>query len=377
MKEKYHHLIHDRLASTLMIVTLTLSFLVVLNVIKIQNEQRIGEQQLEQEYYTAQQVYQYNCWDEEPDIDYKLEELNITSGNVLITSEYIQIGDANYYAPICIVIAHNEPLVEELQEGRYPKETEILHQRRCIVIGTGLMRFTKKEGKTRLLSIDGTYYEVIGVLKDITGNEMDDRVIAFYECLAEQTKTTYEKRLEESSSTDILYGSNQGDLDEILKLESWLYQAANPSYLSTLEALEYEEMGYSYEAANMMREYNKYTLYAMFAFCMCACFLVSTVWIKRRRKELVVRKALGSGFLKVTEVLLKDLGIMIGISMILDMVFLLVKMLITGDNWIRQDYIISNLQDIVLAVGMVLVITMIRPLYIVAKISPTEGTRSL
>lgn len=377
MKEKYHHLIHDGLASTLMIVTLTLSFLVVLNVIKIQNEQRIGEQQLEQEHYTMQQVYQYNCGDEEPDIDFRMDDLDITSGNVLISSEYIQIGDANYYARISVVIEHNEPLVEELQEGRYPKETEILHQRRCIVIGTGLMRFTKKEGKTKFLSIDGTDYEVIGVLKDVTGNEMDDRVIAFYDCLAERTKATYEKRLEESVSTNILYGSNQGSLDESQKLENWLYQAANPSCFSTLEALEYEEMGYSYEAANMMREYNKYTLYAMFAFCMCACFLVSTVWIKRRRKELVVRKALGSGFLKVTGVLLKDLGIMIGVSMILDMVFLLVQMLITGDNWIRQDYIIRNLQDIVLAVGMVLLVTMVRPLYIVAKISPAEGTRSL
>lgn len=377
MKDKYHHLIHDRLASTLMIVTLTLSFLVVLNVIRIQNEQRIGEQQLEQEHYDEQRVYRYNDRDEESDIDFRLEDLDITSGNVLITSEYIQIGGANYYAPVSVVIEYNEPLVEELQEGRYPNKTEILHRRRCIVIGTGLIRFTKTVGKTMFLSVDGVDYEVIGVLMDVTGNEMDDRVIAFYDCLAKQTKAVYEKILQESMDSDILYGSNQGDLGEIQKLESWLYQAADPSYFSTPEALEYEKVGYSYGAANMMREYNKYTLYAMFAFCMCASFLVSTVWIKRRKKELVVRKALGSGFLKVTGVLLKDLGIMIGISMALDMVFLLVSMLITGDNWIRQDYIISNLRDIVLAVGMVIMVTMIRPLYIVAKISPAEGTRSL
>ena len=147
MKEQYHHLIHDRLASTLMIVTLTLSFLVVLNVIKIQNEQKIGEHQLEQERYISEKVYRYDFGDEEPEVDMKIKTLNISVGNVVITSEYNQIGDADYYAPMDIVIAYNEPLVAELQEGRYPTKTEIMHQRRCVVVGIGLLRFTKKDGK--------------------------------------------------------------------------------------------------------------------------------------------------------------------------------------------------------------------------------------
>lgn len=377
MKEQYHHLIHDRLASTLMIVTLTLSFLVVLNVIKIQNEQKIGEHQLEQERYISEKVYRYDFGDEEPEVNMKIDALNIRAGNVIITSEYNQIGDADYYAPMDIVIAYNEPLVAELQEGRYPTETEIMHQRRCVVVGTGLLRFTKKDGKERVLSIDGIDYEVLGVLKDVTGNEMDDRMIVFYDVLAEQTKVRFDTRLEESIDTNILYGSNQGTLEESHELEKWLYQTVDKKYCSLLEEDELENVEYSYEAANMMREYNKYTLYAMFAFCMCACFLVSSVWIKRRRKEMVVRKALGSSFLKVMGVLLKDLGIMIGISVIMDVFILSMPMLVTGNNWIRQDYIIDNIQNIVIALAIVLLVTMVRPLYIVATISPAEGTRAL
>lgn len=377
MKERYHHLIHDRLASTLMIVTLTLSFLVVLNVIKIQNEQKIGEHQLEQERYLFEKVYRYDFGDEEPETNMKIDELDIRIGNVIITSEYNQIGDADYYAPMDIVVAYNEPLVEKLQEGRYPTETEIMHERRCVVIGTGLLRFTKKDGKERVLSIDGMEYEVLGILKDVTGNEMDDRMIVFYDALAEQTKARFDKRLEESFDTDILYGSNKGTLEESQVLENWLYQTVDKKYFSMVEEDELEDIEYSYEAANMMREYNKYTLYAMFAFCMCACFLVSSVWIKRRRKEMVVRKALGSSFLKVTGILIKDLGIMIGISIIMDVVFLSMQILVTGNNWIRQDYITDNIQNIGMAVAIILFVTMIRPLYIVATISPAEGTRAL
>lgn len=377
MKERYHHLIHDRLASTLMIVTLTLSFLVVLNVIKIQNEQKIGEHQLEQERYLSEKVYRYDFGDEEPETNMKIDVLDIHVGNVIITSEYNQIGDADYYAPMDIVVAYNEPLVEKLQEGRYPTETEIMHERRCVVIGTGLLRFTKKDGKERVLSIDGMDYEVLGILKDVTGNEMDDRMIVFYDALAEQTKARFDKRLEESFDTDILYGSNKGTLEESQVLENWLYQTVDKKYFSMVEEDELEDIEYSYEAANMMREYNKYTLYAMFAFCMCACFLVSSVWIKRRRKEMVVRKALGSSFLKVTGILIKDIGIMIGISIIMDVVFLSMQILVTGNNWIRQDYITDNIQNIGMAVAIILFVTMIRPLYIVATISPAEGTRAL
>ncbi len=377
MKERYHHLIHDRLASTLMIVTLTLSFLVVLNVIKIQNEQKIGEHQLEQERYLSEKVYRYDFGDEEPETNMKIDALDIRVGNVIITSEYNQIGDADYYAPMDIVVAYNEPLVEKLQEGRYPTETEIMHERRCVVIGTGLLRFTKKDGKERVLSIAGMDYEVLGILKDVTGNEMDDRMIVFYDALAEQTKARFDKRLEESFDTDILYGSNKGTLEESQVLENWLYQTVDKKYFSMVEEDELEDIEYSYEAANMMREYNKYTLYAMFAFCMCACFLVSSVWIKRRRKEMVVRKALGSSFLKVTGILIKDLGIMIGISIIMDVVFLSMQILVTGNNWVRQDYITDNIQNIGMAVAIILFVTMIRPLYIVATISPAEGTRAL
>lgn len=376
MKERYHHVIHDTLASALMIIVLSLSLFVVLNVVKLQNEQRIGEHQQEMEQYRSQVMYQCICEEELPSVRLRVKDLKVDTGNVILKDFYYQVGDGNYYAPLTIVIRHNEPLVEELQKGRYPTETEITHGRNCVVIGSGLLRQVKKSGKEQVLSIDGTEYDVIGILEDATGNKMDDRVIVFYDSLSKRTRDKMEKRLAEGLYLDVLYGSNQGSLEEMQTLVSWLYRIAGEKYVSLAQD-QSEEMNYAYEAAYMMREYNRYTLYVMFGFCMCACFIVSSVWAKRRRREMVVRKALGSTFLGVTGVLLKDLVIMIGISLAADAVLLALQMLVTGNSWVHQAYFIENMQYIMAAIGIMIVTAMIQPLFVVAAISPAQGTRSL
>ncbi|MDE6760228.1 MAG: ABC transporter permease [Lachnospiraceae bacterium] len=383
MKERNHYFIHDKLAGILMVITLSLSFFIVLSVVRLQNEQRLGENQQESEKYDHQLLYHGYYTDYEDEIFDQRPELNadkltIENGNVILTGVYYPVSDANIYASASIVLKFNEPLVEELLEGRYPTDSEQKHHRNCVVIGTELLKHTKKQGKERILSIDGREYDVLGVLEDMTGYEMDNRIILFYDCLAEKTKRSIDQRLSSTGTIDfkILYGSNEGELDEILALESWLYQITDKRYFSVIENEE-EENNYGYEEARMMREYNKYTLYLMFGFCMCACFVVSSVWVKRRRKELVIRKALGSSFFKVISVILKDIGIMVVISMLFDFILLILQMLITGENWLSGMYMIQNIQFIGVSIGIVLVITMIRPLYTVATISPAEGTRAL
>ncbi len=376
MKERYHHVIHDTLASVLMIIVLSLSLFIVLNVVKLQNEQKMGEHQQEAEQYRSQIMYQCICEEELPSVRLQVKDLKVETGNVILKDFYYQVGDGNYYAPLAIVIQQNEPLVEELQKGRYPTETEISHGRRCVVIGSGLLRQVKKNGKEQVLSIDGIEYDVIGILKDVTGNKMDDRVIVFYDSLSKRTRNKMEKKLAESLYLDVLYGSNQGTLEEMQTLVNWLYRIAGEKYVSQAEG-QSEEMNYAYEAAYMMREYNRYTLYVMFGFCMCACFIVSSVWAKRRRREMVVRKALGSTFFGVIGVLLKDLVIMIGISMAVDAVLLALQMVVSGDNWVHQVYFTENIRYIMAGIGIMVVTAMIQPLFVVAAISPAQGTRSL
>lgn len=381
MQEECHLFIHDRFASVLMIIVFSLSFFVVCNVVKMQNEGKIGRDQKEKESYGTERIYQCCAEIEEEHTEneetiinkLRVNNLNINKGNVILFDHYT-VGSGNYYTGVNIVLQYNELLSEELQKGRYPTETEIQHQRRCVVIGEGLVRHVKKKKKSEVISIDGIDYEVLGILKDITGNKMDDRMIVFYNSLSKQTQKNIDDRIRENKNFIIKYGTNHGQLEDVQILEEWIYNIADKQYISLLEE---EEDDYSFRVATEMRIYNQYTLNLMFVFCLCSCFIVSSTWIKRRRKELVVRKALGSGFVKVMSVLLKDIAVMIGLSIMVDIILLSLQILITGNNWIRQAYFWGNIKNIMIAVGMVLVVALIRPLYIVATISPAEGTRTL
>lgn len=229
-----------------------------------------------------------------------------------------------------------------------------------------------------MLAIDGKDYEVLGLLKDITGNGMDDRIILFYDCLFEQTKKEIDTMLADDWRIyfTVLYGSSQGTLTEIAELEDWLYQITDKAYFTKSENSKLKE-NYAYEDAMKMRKYNTYTFYVLFGFCMCSCFIVSSIWVKRRKKELVIRKALGSGFWNIFGVLLKDMGVMIGISVVFNIILTAMQMMITGKRWIYWAYVKDNMLYIAMAVGVVLIVAMIHPIYQVVSISPAEGIRTL
>ena len=384
MKEKYHHVIHDKLTGILLIITFTVSIFIVFCVVQVQNEARIGEDQREKEQYAANLIYQCEREDYDEDLEegnvteLKVDKLKLQKGNVILTNIYIRAGDADVYLPSEIVLKQNEPLVEELQTGRYPTGSELMHHRNCVVIGSGVLQYVKKLGKEKVLSVDDKNYEVLGILKDTTGSGMDDRIILFYDCLYEQTKNEIDDGLRVGGRTyfTVLYGSNQGTLTETKRLENWLYQITSQAYFTKTENSKLEE-SYTYKDVREMQRYNTYILYVLFGFCMCSCFIVSSIWVKRRKKELVIRKAFGSGFWKIFGVLLKDVGVMIGISVLFDIVLLIVQTIITGKDWIRQAYMKDNIIYIAISVVVVLIVTMVRPIYQVVRISPAEGTRVL
>lgn len=384
MKEKYHYVIHDKLVSILMITTFTVSIFIVFCIVQIQDEGRMGKHQKEKEQYTYNLIYQ--CEHEDYDGGLKngkvpelnVDKLTLQKGNVILTDLYIGAGDAGANLPLEVVLKQNEPLAEELEEGRYPTQSEIQNKHNCIVVGCGVLQYVKKRGKENVLAIDGKDYEVLGLLKDITGNGMDDRIILFYDCLFEQTKKEIDTMLADDWRIyfTVLYGSSQGTLTEIAELEDWLYQITDKAYFTKSENSKLKE-NYAYEDAMKMRKYNTYTFYVLFGFCMCSCFIVSSIWVKRRKKELVIRKALGSGFWNIFGVLLKDMGVMIGISVVFNIILTAMQMMITGKRWIYWAYVKDNMLYIAMAVGVVLIVAMIHPIYQVVSISPAEGIRTL
>ena len=373
MGEKEHLLIHDKPAGFVMLAVFCISFFVIISVIQIQNKQSAAMIQKEKEHYSSNFIFQYQTPDDQI-LHEKLqvEKLNLTQGNVVLIFNTV-VGNGYSIAPIHMVAGYNEPLAEELEEGRFPTENEIAYGRKCIVVGEGLLRLAEKKGKSRELMVDGISYEILGVLKDVTGDGTDNRVIVFQNCLAEKTMNG----LNGEYWFNIEYGSNLGELNQVGELQAWLYQFAPPECFVQIDQEDADNLNDARTIEEMMWYYNKYVLYVLFAFCMGACFVVSSIWVKRRRKELVIRMAFGSSFLRVAGILLRDIGVMMVLSLVINVAVFTIQGVITGEQWMEQSYMLYNLLYLVLAGLIVIGVTIIQPLRLVATISPAEGTRTL
>lgn len=371
MRQRETILIHDKPISFALMGMFFLSFLVVLNVIHIRNKQMDASKQLEKEHYTTDSVYLYDSMASD-EVAQKLnfQRLDITKGNVIIVFNAV-VGNGYSIAPIHLVSVLNEPLVEEVEEGRFPTENEIEHGRKCVVIGEGLKRLTEETQEGEVLRIDGIAYDVLGTLKDITGDGTDNRVLVFQNCIAE----TLINGLDGSYSYFVEYGSNVESELQTERLLAWLHRFIPDSKIKESIDGQIDSMDDMKTMAQLLRQYIKFVLYGLFAFCMIGCLITSTIWIRRRRKEIIIRKALGSGMTAIVIVLLRDLGIMMGMALLMSCAAISLQSLLSGESWFREEYMFHNLLYLSGAVLLTILLTFIRPFYTASKINPAEGTR--
>lgn len=371
MRQRERIIIHDKPISFTLIGLFFLSFIIVLNVMHIRNKQLDANKQLEKERYAVNIVYLYNSiasddMAKRPDF----EHLEVTKGNVILVFNTV-VGNGYSIAPIHMVVVFNEPLVEELKEGRFPTGNEISYGRKCVVIGEGLRRLTEETKAGTILKIDGVNYDVIGILKDIEGDGTDNRVFVFQGCLA----PTSINDLDGSSSYFLKYGSNVEKELQTDKLLAWMHGFIPDSKIEESVDEEIRTMDGMKTLVQLLHQYTQFALYGLFTFCMIGCLIVSTIWIKRRKKEIMIRKALGSRMAIIIAILIKDLNIMMGIALAISFVFALLQSLFSGEAWFRDEYMFINLCYMFGSVLLIVSFSFIRPIYIAYKISPVEGTR--
>ena len=371
MRQREKFFIHDKSISFTLMGMFFVTFLVVLNVIHIQNQQADANWQLKKEHYKTEQIYLYDSVASDTLADKpNLQRLEITKGNVIFVFNTV-VGNGYSVAPIYLATVMNEPLVEEVKKGRFPTENEIEHGRRCVVIGAGLKRFVEETQEGEVLKIDGINYDVLGVFKDISGDGTDNRVLMFQNCYEESLLNG----LDGSFSYFVKYGSNVESELEIKELLAWMHRFIPDADLKESDESSMESMDDIKSMAQLLREYIRIALYGLFAFCMIGCVIVSKIWIDRRKKEIVIRKALGSNLQTIVFVLLRDIGILMGIAFVLDCVVIGMQSVFSGESWIREEYMVQNLMYLLGSVLLIVILTFIRPFYVAYKISPAEGTR--
>lgn len=387
-ENRIRYFFRDPVMSVLLVISLGLTFLLIFNGIEMSNQFASAQEQKEQEHYKTEVRLRYEGLEEYEEGDESktekekqknfLSTLDITTGNVILFGGRVGIGNAFGESEIYVMLAANEENRYQLDWGRFPTKEELAEQEKVVVIGKGMEKYTEKiEGKI-MLPIENDYYEVIGEFSDYTGRNADGRILLYYNSLTEKiNKRLYDYLEDPTNSYTLLYGTNQIEFtDSWESFYQWAVTNLDENLEVETENMEEEEKEEN-SMATLMVQFNPYIIAILVCFSVINCIVISNLWIQRRKKEFVIRKAYGQSLFRIG---LQLLGEIIKFSVMatgLMMILQLCYNAIIGQKMYWYQHIVSNLSYFLLLMGVVIVVVLILPMRKIAKINPAIGIREL
>ena len=387
-ENRIRYFFRDPVMSVLLVISLGLTFLLIFNGIEMGNQFVSAQEQKEQEHYKTEVKLRYEVLeDDEEDDEPKTEKerqknflstLDITTGNVILYERGVGIGNAFRQSEIYVMLASNEENTYQLDWGRFPTKEELAEQKKVVMIGKGMGKYTQQiEGK-RMLLIEADYYEVIGEFADYTGRNADGRILLYYDSLTEIIKKRLYDQLEDPmNSYTFLYGTNQTEFtDSWESFYQWAVTNLDENLVVETENMEEEEKEEN-SMATVMVQFNPYIIAILVCFSVINCIVISNLWIQRRKKEFVIRKAYGQSLFRIG---LQLLGEIIKFSVMATGLMLILQLCynaIIGQKMYWYKHIVSNLSYFLLLMGVVIVVVLILPMRKIAKINPAIGIREL
>ena len=101
--------------------------------------------------------------------------------------------------------------------------------------------------------------------------------------------------------------------------------------------------------------------------------VVTDLWVKRRKREFIIRKAFGENNMQILKHLFKELGIFAGISCILVFILETIFYQINGEEFLDLNNFLFHLVAVFGIICVVIVVTLILPMRKIMKIEPAIG----
>lgn len=381
-------LFRDPVMSVLLVISLGLTFFLIFNGIEMVSQFSLAQEQKKKEHYKTEVKLRYvglDEYDRSDDLAKKektwkdfLSLLNIDTGNVILYETGFGIGNAFGGSEVFIQLATNEENIYQLERGRFPTKEELAEQKKVVIIGIGMEKYTEQiEGKT-MLRIENDYYEVIGEFSDCTGRNADGRILLYYEALTEVMKKKLYDQLEDPmNSYTLLYGTNGTEFSASWEyFYQWAVTNLNENLVPETENMDEVEREEN-SLATVMVQFNPYIIIILVCFSVINCIVICSLWIQRRKKEFVIRKAYGQSLFRIG---LQLLGEVIKLSVVatgLMMILQLCYNAIMGQKMYWYHHIVSNFSYFILLISIVIIVILILPIRKIAKINPAIGIREL
>lgn len=371
--------IRDTLTSMLLILAFSLCFLLVCNGIDIGNQISKANKIKLSEQYMVQFPVVYEAIEASENQEVSEESLNklkIGVGNVLIEEVGLQCGNSFSYKNTTIFLKWTEKISAILETGRYPTEEDRRQAKNMVVIGNAMCPYVEEIKGEKYLKLEGEWYQVVGVLADNTASNTDERIFLFEDCVSDKIKRKAMQEITNSLRQTVLqYQSNQkeGVQEAVSALFEWLETHFEGGF-ELLESAE-EEIEEKNQIGNFIVRFNQIMVVILLLFSISNCIVISNIWIQRRRKEFVIRKAFGASLVYIGKLILKELfQIALG-ALLVSFIIQEVYYKILDNRGLYSNYRIQELGYIFLGMISCVVLTLFIPMLQIAKIKPAEELR--
>lgn len=365
----------DPVVTILLMVSLTLSFFLVLNGLQMyQNIEAAATQRIEERYaytymisYTPPNEYTENGVEEsEENIEEYIPYLNCQRGNISVKGFNGIIGEAFEEYPLEILLSSKEKVKYKMDWG------EISEEPYTVVIDRDLEKEAVQKEEGLYISIAGEWYRVTGVFASSPELEEDSHVLLTYGGVDQKLKQTIYKNFSYIGFPyEIIYETDQQPEEtDLLLLEQWAKKWLNSDLV--IEECQ-EDDTVSDNVSSSVAELTLSIVKVLLLFSMVNCIVVTDLWLKRRKKEFIIRKAFGESNMQIMKHLFLELGKFALLSCILVLMLETGYYKLLGESFLDWSKFFRNMLYVLLAVCLIVLAALILPMQKIMRLEPAAG----
>lgn len=332
-------------ASFLIITFITISLFSLFIIYSLQKAINL---QLGQDGFLSKEAITFECENDSSAINTDLLNLK---GNYILIKE--TSGFSDYKSIFIKGKCDNKP---EMIEGRFFKEEDFNKDNKYTVIGKNLLENLVDEDGKKYYSIEGSYYEVIGVM----GNSKEDTPYDNY------VYVNLDSLLEKDGS----YLNGKFIIDGRLNSNN-LFEEITEKYKDTSMSVKKVNRTSSLTEDIIKDNIASKTKYIIEIVCVLVIntFLITEYWIKDRDKEMGIRRVVGATKMQISIRILRELMIIGLIS------YLTGYLLFLGVTYIMDGYLHFYIETMIYVLLIVMTSSLLAsfvPIIKANKMEPSE-----
>lgn len=300
--KRYHNLIHYPLSSVLMIMGIAISFICFFNCVNLYHLLSTEKTEKAKYQYNSQMAIHYLNIGEEGILgDYFVSDKGIIRMQdiLLFRNRSDALGLAD------ILLCQKEPLNYPVIEGNLPQTDQEIDEP-TVILGRKQLEDAVYENGNYYYELEGIPCRVCAVLGSENSELFDYNVILYYKGMEEQLYDTVNSMYE----ADVMIESNQSQAQTIY--EQLLQQIDEKTEQVVLS------VGSNIIMLNEQHVDGDSSYYLIiFLFCLVNIVFVSEYWIRRRYREIAVRKMFGYSDRKIYVLLYRDMVINVSIAVLI------------------------------------------------------------